>query len=109
AEMARRVTELEARHQKEIEELKASIARAVPHDDAAVLERAAQLVRESEARHEASMRDGLAGFERRVETQRRLGLARVSASLSYLDGKTGQHAARTAEMMGYMLQAAQKR
>jgi hypothetical protein len=37
-------------------------------------------------------------------------MARVAASLSYLDGRHGQQLARTNELMGYVLEAsAQKR
>src|SRR5262249_24799421 len=103
AEIARRLAEQETRHQNEIEALKASLALAVPHNDAAVLERAAQLVRESEARQEASIRDGLAGFERRVEAQRRLDLARVSPGPSHLARQTGPHPAPTAPIIGYQV------
>ena len=45
----------------------------------------------------------------RAETQRRLDMARVSAGLSYLDGRTGQQVARTTELMGYLLQASQQK
>ena len=52
----------------------------------------------------------LAGWEERVEAQRRVDMARVAASLSYLDGRHGQQLARTNELMGYVLEAsAQKR
>ena len=46
---------------------------------------------------------------RRSDSQRRLDMARVSAGLSYLDGKNGQHVARTSELMNSMLQASYKR
>jgi hypothetical protein len=36
-------------------------------------------------------------------------MARVAASLSYLDGRHGQQLARTNELMGYVLAASQKR
>jgi glycosyltransferase involved in cell wall biosynthesis len=52
---------------------------------------------------------GEGGCRERAEAQRRYDLARVSAGLSYLDGKTGQQVARTTELMGYVLQASQKR
>src|SRR5206468_3453117 len=51
----------------------------------------------------------LARFDRKEEAQRRYDLARVAAGLSYLDGKNGQHVARTTELMGYVLDAAHPR
>jgi hypothetical protein len=51
----------------------------------------------------------LAGWEERAEAQRRVDMARVAASLSYLDGRHGQQLARTNELMGYLLEASQKR
>jgi Putative zinc-finger len=109
ADVPRLLAEQEARHQREIQAIKAALAGSTPHDDAAVLARAAEMIRESEARQDAELRTSLAGFERRVDAQRRFDLARVSAGLSYLDGKTGQHVARTTEIMGYVLEASQKR
>ena len=77
--------------------------------DEAVLRRAEQLVRDSEARQEARWNAQLAAFGDRTETQRRYDLARVSAGLSYLEGKTGQDVVRTTELMGYVLQASQQK
>jgi hypothetical protein len=51
----------------------------------------------------------LADGEERTEAQRRVDMARVAASLSYLDGRHGQQLARTNELMGYLLEASQKR
>jgi uncharacterized protein (DUF2336 family) len=47
----------------------------------------------------------LADWHERSETQRRYDLARVAASLSYMEGQNGQHMARTTELVGYMLDA----
>ena len=41
--------------------------------------------------------------------RRRVDMAQVAASLSYLDGRHGEQLARTNELMGYVLQASQKR
>jgi hypothetical protein len=49
----------------------------------------------------------VAGWEERAEAQRRVDMARVAASLSYLDGRHGQQLARTNELMGYVLAASQ--
>lgn len=77
--------------------------------DELVLRRVEGLIRESEARQASVLRAGLLELSERTEAQRRYDLARVSAGLSYLDGKTGQQVARTTELMGYVLQASQKR
>jgi hypothetical protein len=67
-------------------------------------------VRASEARQGERLDLRLARWEERAEAQRRVDMARVAASLSYLDGRHGQQLARTNELMGYVLEAsAQKR
>jgi hypothetical protein len=66
-------------------------------------------LRTSETRQAQRLDLRLASWDERVEAQRRLDLARVAAGLSYLDGRHGQQLARTNELMGYMLQASQKR
>jgi hypothetical protein len=64
----------------------------------------------SEARQVERLDSRLAGWEERLDAQRRVDMARVAASLSYLDGRHGQQLARTNEIMGYVLEAsAQKR
>jgi hypothetical protein len=74
-----------------------------------VLARVEQLIRENEQRQAAHLNTSLEELAARAEAQRRYDLARVSAGLSYLDGKTGQHVARTSELMGYVLQASEKK
>jgi hypothetical protein len=108
AELERRLAEQELRHRREIEALRASLAARGP-DEGALLSRVQQLVRESEARQAVLLNASLAGLEARADAQRRYDLARVSAGLSYLDGKTGEQVARTTELVGYALQASQKR
>jgi hypothetical protein len=76
---------------------------------ALVDERVDARVRESEARRQRQLDVRLASFNEQVETQRRLDLAKVAAGLSYLDGRHGQQLARTNELMGYVLQASEKR
>jgi hypothetical protein len=105
----RLLAEQEQRHRQEIEALRASLSDVRGHDDQPVLTRVEQLIRESEARQAALLNASLAGVEARGEAQRRYDLARVSAGLSYLDGKTGEQVARTTELVGYALQASQKR
>jgi hypothetical protein len=67
-------------------------------------------LRASEARQAERLDSRLAGWQEREEAQRRIDMAQVAASLSYLDGRHGQQLARTNELMGYVLEAsAQKR
>ena len=50
-----------------------------------------------------------ASWQERADVRRRVDMAQVAASLSYLDGRHGEQLARTNELMGYVLQASQKR
>jgi hypothetical protein len=102
----------QARHQEEIRALRASLVEtrpaAAPREDQ-LLSRVEQLIRENEQRQAARFNSSLEQLAARAEAQRRYDLARVSAGLSYLDGKNGQHVARTSELMGYVLQASEKK
>jgi hypothetical protein len=111
-----RAAETERRHQEEVQALRASLARgpAARLDAATALAgldaRIDERLRASEARQVARLDSRLAGWEERADAQRRVDMARVAASLSYLDGRHGQQLARTNELMGYVLEAsAQKR
>lgn len=97
----------ELRQRAEIEALKASLS-ATPREEQ-VLQKVRELIRESEARQAQRFLTSLGELGDRAERQRRYDLARVSAGLSYLEGKTGQQVARTTELMGYVLEAAEKR
>jgi anti-sigma factor RsiW len=66
-------------------------------------------LRANESRQGQLLERRLAGWEEQAEAQRRVDMARVAASLSYLDGRHGQQLARTNELMGYVLEASQKR
>jgi anti-sigma factor RsiW len=66
-------------------------------------------LRENESRQGERLQRTLADWEEQAEAQRRVDMARVAASLSYLDGRHGQQLARTNELMGYVLEASQKR
>jgi anti-sigma factor RsiW len=66
-------------------------------------------LRENESRQGLRLQRTLADWEEQAEAQRRVDMARVAASLSYLDGRHGQQLARTNELMGYVLEASQKR
>jgi hypothetical protein len=102
----------QASHDRELAALRAALSQAGAgsrHDDAALLQDMQAIVRESEARQAERLSASLKDLQAKTEEQRRYDLARVSAGLSYLDGKTGQHVARTSELMGYVLQAAEKK
>ena len=99
----------DAWQRQEIATLRAELEGAPRHDEAALLGKVEARIRQSEARQAVFLRESLADVADRSEAQRRYDLARVSAGLSYLDGKTGQTVARTTELMGYVLQASQKR
>jgi hypothetical protein len=107
-----RLAEQESRHAREIQALRAALQAQARRDappEAALLARVEQLIRENEQRQELRFNTSLEDLAARAEAQRRYDLARVSAGLSYLDGKTGQHVARTSELMGYVLQASEKK
>jgi anti-sigma factor RsiW len=111
-DVQRLLAEQEERHRQEIRALAATRAPAparIGRDDEALLRQVEQMIRDSEARQAALLGASLGDLSTRAEAQRRYDLARVSAGLSYLDGKTGEQVARTTELMGYVLQAAQER
>jgi Putative zinc-finger len=111
-----RAAVLERQHRETSLALAASLERrpAAPLASSALLAgldaRMDERIRASEARQVERLDSRLAGWEERVDAQRRVDMARVAASLSYLDGRHGQQLARTNEIMGYVLEAsAQKR
>jgi anti-sigma factor RsiW len=105
-----RMAALEARHRDEMRALRAELARMKDRDDDAVLlARVSEMIRRSEARQTAFVGTSLASLRDETDAQRRYDLAQVGAGLSFLEGKTGLQAARTTELMGHVLQAAQKR
>ena len=106
--LPRLLAEQDERHRREIEALRAAITvPAAATSEPAPLGAAelARLIRESEARQEQQVSVRLDRFKERVDAQRRLDMARVSAGLSYLDGKNGQQVARTSDLVNYVLQA----
>jgi len=112
-----RAAALEARQREAQAALEAVLARtasaAAPTAVEALLSRVDARVderlRASETAQARQLERRLASWDQRVEAQRRLDLARVAAGLSYLDGRHGQQLARTNELMGYVLEASQKR
>jgi hypothetical protein len=109
-----RAARLEQQHRDEARALEASLGRRVAAPDNAALfagldARIDARLRASEARQTETLDLRLAGWKEREEAQRRVDMAQVAASLSYLDGRHGQQLARTNELMGYVLEASQKR
>jgi hypothetical protein len=99
----------EQRLEQQLAEMTAASADPGGRDERATLLRVEQMIKDSEARQARSFQASFARQDARSEAQRRYDMARVAASLAYLDGKNGQHVARTTELMGYMLEASQKR
>jgi hypothetical protein len=107
-DLRRLLAEQDARHHGEIQALQSSIS-AAPRAEPALLPQVEEMIQKSEARQGELLRTSLAEWNAKKDAQRRYDMARISAGLSYLDGKNGQHVARTTELMGYVLEAAQKR
>jgi hypothetical protein len=99
----------EERHQAEIAAIRASLSRPDGLQSSTTLDEVKSLVMESERRQQESWRADLVRLEGRASTARRLDIARVSAGLAYLDRRNSSDAARTAEWMGYVLQASDER
>ena len=106
---ARALADLERRHGAELAALRAELAAVRPLDDQQLLRTVADMIRESEARQDEARLASLRVLQQRAETQRQYDLARMSAGLSYLDGKAGLQAARTTELVGHLLQASQRK
>jgi cell division protein FtsB len=66
-------------------------------------------LRSNQTRERESFERQLADWQERSDVRRRADMAQVAASLSYLDGRHGQQLARTNELLGYFLQASDKR
>ncbi|MCU0241384.1 MAG: hypothetical protein MUF51_03055 [Vicinamibacteria bacterium] len=77
-------------------------------DEALLLRRVDRMIRESEGRQAVLWNSRLMDVRQRFDTQRRYDLAKISAGLSYLEGKTGQHVARTTELINYVMQASDR-
>lgn len=99
----------EQRHRQEIQALRASLPGNDGLSDTRALARVRDMIRESEARQAVLLTSSLKDLAQSNDLQRRYDLARISAGLSYLDERNGEHVARTTELMGYVLQAAEKR
>lgn len=114
AEVQKVLAARDARHEREMAELRALLAAETRRSvaaggDEALLQRVAEMIRDSEERQSRRAEAKLASLADRAENRRRYDLARISAGLAYLDGKNGQHLSRTTELIGYVLEASQKR
>jgi predicted anti-sigma-YlaC factor YlaD len=110
-----RTADIERRHREMVQALQAALERrpAAAPDNPLLLAgldaRIDEKLRANESRQRETLDLRLARWESQLESQRRVDMARVAASLSYLDGRHGQQLARTNELMGYVLEASQKR
>jgi hypothetical protein len=106
---------LEARQREAALALESRIARGpVSEGDAAaflasVESRIDERLKAGEARQSERLDRRFELWQDRAEVRRRVDMAQVAASLSYLDGRHGEQLARTNELMGYVLQASEKR
>ena len=111
AEQQARADALEARQRESQRSLTAAPGQAdgsaafLAQLDARIDER----LRSSQTRERESFERQLAAWQERADVRRRADMAQVAASLSYLDGRHGQQLARTNELLGYFLQASDKR
>ena len=105
--LAEALSAQDQRPREEIAALRASVSGARGGD--VTLEEVRRLVRESEARQALVLDTSLRGLAERSDAQRRVDMAQVSAGLSYLEGRTGLQVARNTELMGHVLQAAQRK
>jgi hypothetical protein len=109
-----RAAEFERQHREAVRALEAALQRRPASLlDATFLvgldARIDERLRANESRQGEKLDLRLAGWEEQVEAQRRVDMARVAASLSYLDGRHGQQLARTNELMGYVLEASARK
>lgn len=109
SDLRRLLREQEQRHQREIAVLRASLPAGDPASDPRVLARVRDMIRESEAKQALLLSSSLQDVADENDRQRRYDMARISAGLSYLDERNGSHVAQTTELMGYVLNAAQRK
>lgn len=99
-----RAAELERQQRESLGAIQASLVRTP-----ASATDAQALVARVEAGLDERLDRRFASWQERAEVRRRVDMAQVAASLSYLDGRHGEQLARTNELMGYVLQASQER
>jgi hypothetical protein len=110
-----RAAQLEQRQRDSLDLVRTSLARSpqAAADTQALLarldSRLDERLRSAEAQQAERLDRRFVDWQERAEMRRRVDMAQVAASLSYLDGRHGEQLARTNELMGYVLQASQKR
>jgi hypothetical protein len=105
-----RAERLEREQRAALGALQASLTgRPVTGDAAAILTRVDARLEEAAAEQLARLDRRFAEWQERAEVRRRADMAQVAAGLSYLDGRHGEQLARTNELVGYVLQASQRR
>ena len=105
------VEQQEERHQRELAALRASLrpAAATVANEGDIIDQVQRLIEDSEARQALLVSTSLSRLRHETEAQRQYDLAQVGAGLSYLEGQTGLRMARQTQLMGDVLQAAQKK
>lgn len=103
-----------AQQRQEIEGLRAALVRMEARSTPAPARASSQvdlgaIVQASEERQRRAFEARFATLSSQLDTQRRVDFARMSAGLAYLDQRSGRDVARTNELMGYVLQASQRR
>ena len=108
-----RADALELRQREAQQALQSALGRAPGVASDAVLARLDaridERLRSSRSEEQQRFERQLADWQQRADVRRRADMAQVAASLSYLDGRHGAQLARTNELLGYMLQASDKR
>ena len=97
----------ETEHRKEMEALRATVTSAETLEP--VLSEVRALIEAAERRQEDRLAAQVRDLRLETEAHRRYDLARVSAGLAYIDGKTGLQSARTNQLMGRILRASQEK
>jgi hypothetical protein len=112
-EQQARADALELRQREAQQALQAALGRgSVATSDAVLARLDARIderLRTSRSEEQQRFERQLADWQQRADVRRRADMAQVAASLSYLDGRHGAQLARTNELLGYMLQASDKR
>jgi hypothetical protein len=105
-----RAAQLEQQQRETQQALQVQLARTPVSaaDTEKLLARIDSRLQSSDEQQRARLDRLFADWQERAEVRRRVDMAQVAASLSYLDGRHGEQLARTNELMGYVL-ASQKR
>jgi hypothetical protein len=113
AEQQARADALELKQRESQRALEAALAQVPALGGDALLARVDarvdERVRTGQTDEQRRLQRQLTDWQERADVRRRVDMAQVAASLSYLDGRHGEQLARTNELLGYFLQASQKR